>query len=68
MIAQVWKTSVLFKEKLLGKYQIDIEIKNKKPIPKNLFSLKITKHLKTNRWIFLALKTLFKTCKNTSEN
>jgi len=47
VIAQVWKTSVLIKEKLLGKYQIDIEMKNNKLIPKNLFSLKMTKHFKT---------------------
>ena len=39
------KTSVLIKENLLGKYQIDIEIKNKKLIPKNLFSLKNDKTL-----------------------
>ena len=32
----------MIKENLLGKYQIDIEMKNKTPIPKNLFSLKIT--------------------------
>ena len=49
-------TSVLIKENLLGKYQIDIEMKNKKSIPKNLFSLKIIKHLKQIRLIFWHLK------------
>ena len=53
-------TSVLIKENLLGKYQNDMEIKNNKSIPKNLFSLKITKHLKTIKIDLLALKTLLK--------
>ena len=51
----------MIKENLLGKYQNDMEIKNKKSIPKNLFSLKITKHLKTIKIDLLALKTLLKT-------
>ena len=40
------KTSVLIKENLLGKYQIDIEMKNKKSIPKKLVFFENNKTLK----------------------
>ena len=55
MIAQVWKTSVLIKENLLGKIPNEYRILDQETILKILFSLKITKHLKTNRMSLFAL-------------
>ena len=69
MIAQVWKKqSVLIKENLLRKYQIDIEMKNKKPIPKNPIFFEIDKTLKKQtRLIFLLFKHFWKLLLNTKK-
>jgi len=52
----VWKKlSVLIKEILLGKYQIDIEMKNNKPISQKPIFFENNKTLKTNKMNLFAL-------------